>query len=241
MGPFCDSTFGLILATIHIYLIAYEQFISSGCAWFDVHCWSVCVCVFETAVHKHLKFCLIKVSHRRVAEDFFFWSAVSAFLLGFTLAELFSSTVEFTIKGSKLYYAAVVLVLWYLLDKIEPGFHCWLITKNHKLLWSVFTSRCCQLSFNGQNFSDFFFFSFRGVVLPYFTPSSDKAHWHTNRTGSKVLPDFHTPGVNFNLTHFSTLWAAVRAPYLTRFISKAPHVAGKLQPGRSEKCHWSIF
>lgn len=89
---------------------------------------------------------------------FFFWSAVSAFLLGFTLAELFSSTVEFTIKGSKLYYAAVVLVLWYLLDKIEPGFHCWLITKNHKLLWSVFTSRCCQLSFNGQNFSDFFFF-----------------------------------------------------------------------------------
>lgn len=172
---------------------------------------------------------------------FFFWSAVSAFLLGFTLAELFSSTVEFTIKGSKLYYAAVVLVLWYLLDKIEPGFHCWLITKNHKLLWSVFTSRCCQLSFNGQNFSDFFFFSFRGVVLPYFTPSSDKAHWHTNRTGSKVLPDFHTPGVNFNLTHFSTLWAAVRAPYLTRFISKAPHVAGKLQPGRSEKCHWSIF
>lgn len=158
MGPFCDSTFGLIFATIHIYVIAYEQFISSGCAWFDVHCWSVCVCVFETAVHKHLKFCLIKVSHRRVAEDFFFWSAVSAFLLGFTLAELFSSTVEFTIKGSKLYYAAVVLVLWYLLDKIEPGFHCWLITKNHKLLWSVFTSRCCQLSFNGQNFSDFFFF-----------------------------------------------------------------------------------
>lgn len=33
----------------------------------------VCVCVFETAVHKHLKFCLIKVSHRRVAEEFFFF------------------------------------------------------------------------------------------------------------------------------------------------------------------------
>lgn len=58
----------------------------------------------------------------------FFWSAVSAFLLGFKQTELLNSSVEVTIKGSMPYIATIRIQ-----NKVKSWGKCWLIEKRHSL------------------------------------------------------------------------------------------------------------
>lgn len=95
---------------------------------------------------QHLKFCLIKGSQKEFHSGFFFWSATSAFLLGFKQTELLNSSVEFTIRGSMSYVATENMP-----DKVDRSRgKWWLIEKNHTLLLSVDAYWCWSLHFSSH-------------------------------------------------------------------------------------------